>query len=97
VSACGNFGIAGSSTGLVYMWNMQSGIKRKIFALGTCPPEVEHRFSKRGKERSVTGLACDALNRVVIVATLDGTLNVCVISRQTYRFLIMFNIRLLVL
>jgi len=82
VSACGNFCLAATSTGSVNMWNMQSGLKRKKFEVGPCPPGVSSRFnvraiSKKQREyRSVTGLATDALNRLVIVSTLDGTINV---------------------
>jgi U3 small nucleolar RNA-associated protein 21 len=64
------------------MWNMQSGLKRKKFDAGPCPPGVSSRFniravSKKQTEcRSVTGLATDALNRLAIASTLDGTINV---------------------
>ncbi|KAJ3911203.1 quinon protein alcohol dehydrogenase-like superfamily, partial [Lentinula edodes] len=78
VTACGNFGLAGSSTGVIHMWNMQSGIRRRTFRVGACPPEVAGRFqtTEKGiKERSVTGLATDSLNPVVIASTLDGTVN----------------------
>ncbi|RDB22141.1 U3 small nucleolar RNA-associated protein 21 [Hypsizygus marmoreus] len=77
VTACGNFGLASSSTGAIHMWNMQSGIKRKSFSVGPCPPEAAHRFRSgtKKKERCVTGLATDALNRTVIASTLDGTIN----------------------
>ncbi|KAF9053907.1 Utp21-domain-containing protein [Hymenopellis radicata] len=79
VTACGNFGIAGSSTGSILMWNLQSGMKRKTFDVGACPPEVVGRFGATGKSggkiRSITGLASDALNRTVIASTLDGTVN----------------------
>ena len=65
------------------MWNMQSGLKRRSFALGECPSEVEHRLgnmsSQRGK-RVVTGLASDALNRMLVAGTLDGTINVIFLS-----------------
>ncbi|ETW85975.1 hypothetical protein HETIRDRAFT_60335 [Heterobasidion irregulare TC 32-1] len=64
VSACGNFGIASSSTGAITMWNMQSGMQRKVFSIGPYPDE-----------RSITGLATDALNRILIASTLDGTIN----------------------
>ncbi|KAF8197530.1 Utp21 specific WD40 associated putative domain-containing protein [Pholiota molesta] len=57
-----------SATGQIQMWNMQSGIQRKSFTLGPCPPERS--------ERSVTGLATDSLNKTVIASTLDGTINV---------------------
>ena len=62
------------------MWNMQSGIKRKSFKLGPCPPEVATRFylgSAKQKERSISGLATDSLNSHVIASTLDGTIDVC--------------------
>lgn len=78
VTACGNFGLAGSSTGLIHMWNMQSGIKRKSYDVGPCPPEALARLRNGAKKRDrvITGLATDPLNRVVIASTLDGTLNV---------------------
>ena len=62
------------------MWNMQSGIKRKSFVIGPCPPDIAHRSStsstKRGSRRCVTGLVTDSLNTLVIASTLDGTINV---------------------
>ena len=60
------------------MWNMQSGIKRKTFDVGPCPPEVTHKFRSSGKkgDRCITGLASDALNRLVIASTLDGVVHV---------------------
>lgn len=61
------------------MWNMQSGIHRKSYALGPCPPEVAARFHSGAVKRSdrfINGLATDSLNSVVIASTLDGTLNV---------------------
>lgn len=81
VSACGNFGIASSSTGAITMWNMQSGMQRKVFSIGPCPSEVATKFrpppgKKRSDERSITGLATDELNRILIASTLDGTINV---------------------
>ncbi|KAJ7172308.1 Utp21 specific WD40 associated putative domain-containing protein [Mycena filopes] len=77
VTACGNFGLASSSTGGIHMWNLQSGIKRKTFDVGVCPPDVSSRFQtgKKKDGRTVTGLACDALNTIVIASTLDGTIN----------------------
>lgn len=77
VSACGNFGIASSSSGAIYMYSMQSGMKRKTFALGSIPPAVLERVGAKRKDRCVTGLASDSLNRVVVASTLDGTINVC--------------------
>ncbi|KAF8136615.1 Utp21 specific WD40 associated putative domain-containing protein [Boletus edulis] len=79
VSACGNFGIAGSSTGEIHMWNMQSGLKRKTFKVGPCPQAIAERLKVtsrlKASERNITGLATDALNRLVVASTLDGTIN----------------------
>ncbi|KAH7929755.1 Utp21-domain-containing protein [Leucogyrophana mollusca] len=79
VTACGNFGIAGSSTGEIHIWNMQSGLKRKTFKVGPCPQAVADRLESSTKpkanERCISGLATDALNRLVIASTLDGTIN----------------------
>jgi U3 small nucleolar RNA-associated protein 21 len=63
------------------MWNMQSGAHRKSFNIGPCPEGVHTRYrpppgKQRSEERSVTGLATDSLNKVVIASTLDGTVNV---------------------
>ena len=82
VTACGNFGVASSSTGSIYMWNMQSGLKRKSYDVGSCPPDVPNRSYSSGntkRERNITGLATDALNRVLVAGTLDGTINVGVL------------------
>ncbi|KAG1891201.1 Utp21 specific WD40 associated putative domain-containing protein [Suillus subluteus] len=81
VTACGNFGLAGSSTGEIHMWNMQSGLKRKSFKVGPCPQAVIDRLElssmtkPKSSERGITGLASDALNRAVIATTSDGTVN----------------------
>lgn len=62
------------------MWNMQSGLKRKTFKVGPCPPAVIERLNSTSKpkasEHCITGLATDALNRLVVASTLDGTINV---------------------
>lgn len=58
------------------MYNMQSGIKRKSFDIGPLPEAAAVGTSTRRKERCVTGLASDALNRTVVASTLDGTVNV---------------------
>ncbi|KAG6836788.1 hypothetical protein H0H93_003209 [Arthromyces matolae] len=47
-----------------------------VDVVGICPPEVQQRtFGAKKKQRCITGLATDALNRVVIASTLDGTVN----------------------
>ncbi|KAG9103326.1 hypothetical protein FRC06_011382 [Ceratobasidium sp. 370] len=61
VSACGNFGFIGTTQGLVQSYNMQSGLRRRLYD------------AARGQ--SVTGVATDALNRLVVVSTLDGTIH----------------------
>ncbi|GHJ84709.1 hypothetical protein NliqN6_1111 [Naganishia liquefaciens] len=80
VTACGNYAIAGSSTGQIRGWNLQSGHERKIFNLaGVTQPTQKSRNLARSKAvrvgKSVTGLATDALNRCLIASTLDGNLN----------------------
>jgi U3 small nucleolar RNA-associated protein 21 len=89
VTACGNFGLVGSSTGEIRMWNMQSGKDRKSFSLtGVAPGDTKSRIiaaSKpkktkiqpaRNSKQAVTGLATDALNTMVVASTLEGKLYV---------------------
>ncbi|WVO12563.1 hypothetical protein L204_100167 [Cryptococcus depauperatus] len=50
VTACGNFGIVGSSTGEIRMWNMQSGKERKRYALtGAAPGESKPKIIAQSK------------------------------------------------
>jgi U3 small nucleolar RNA-associated protein 21 len=89
VTQCGNFGLAGSSTGEIRMWNMQSGKERKSFALSgpapgnTKPKIITNTKPKKGKAKDVkksieaiTGIASDVLNTAVIASTLEGKLYV---------------------
>lgn len=69
MSACGNFGLVGSSAGDVVMFNLQSGMKRKVF-------KVPHGGVGDVRGKHVTGIATDALNRCVVVSTLKGGLHV---------------------
>lgn len=69
VTACGNFGLVGSTNGQVTMYNMQSGMRRKTFT-------VPNNGMSDVRGRHVTGIATDALNRVVIVSTLKGGIHV---------------------
>ena len=85
VTACGNFGLAASSTGAIQMWNMQSGIKRKSFEIG--PRPSDHRSTLSSTERMVNGLVTDSLNRVVIASTQDGTINVRHLSKIYWSFI----------
>ncbi|KAJ9115038.1 hypothetical protein QFC22_005366 [Naganishia vaughanmartiniae] len=80
VTACGNYAVAGSSTGQIRCWNLQSGHERKVFNLaGVSQPTQKSRNLARSKAvrvgKSVTGLATDALNSILVASTLDGTLN----------------------
>ena len=89
VTACGNFGLLGSSNGEIKMWNMQSGKERKSFSL-TGSPSRDHKPRMIAKSKSkmtkiqpvkkttqaITGLVTDALNTTVVASTLDGKLNV---------------------
>ncbi len=88
VTACGNFGLAGSSTGEIRMWNMQSGKERRSFALsgavaGDSKPKIIAQTKPKKKTvkeekviQAVTGLVTDALNTRVIASTLEGRLYV---------------------
>ena len=67
------------------MYNMQSGILRRTFDVGPCPADAPNRpqppDSKKKEQRCITGLASDALDRILVASTLDGTINVCEFSR----------------
>ncbi|GAA5850196.1 hypothetical protein JCM5353_004683 [Sporobolomyces roseus] len=71
VTACGNFGLVGSSSGQVVAYNMQSGLKRKIFQVPVHPATPQNDV----RSKNVTGIAVDALNRVVVVSTLKGVVH----------------------
>lgn len=70
ISACGNFGLVGSSKGCIDIYNMQSGM---------------HRHRIRGHNKAVSGLAMDQLSKLVISASLDGTIKVIRPCLCTYR------------
>ncbi|KAM0750055.1 putative WD-repeat protein [Meredithblackwellia eburnea MCA 4105] len=72
VTACGNFGLVGSETGDVLLFNMQSGMKRKVFRIPTHPSTSARASDPQA--RHVTGIATDSLNRIVAVSTLRGVL-----------------------
>ncbi|CAG8553203.1 11305_t:CDS:10, partial [Acaulospora colombiana] len=54
----------GSSSGVIEMYNMQSGIHRRTFA-----GEEKHA-------KAISGLASDSLNRILISSSLDGTIKI---------------------
>ena len=89
VSACGNFGLVGNSEGLVEMYNMQSYAHRRTFDTRPLDPtgpakakefpagskKAQALLNARVKGSAVTGVATDALNRCVIISTMDGKLS----------------------
>jgi U3 small nucleolar RNA-associated protein 21 len=90
VTACGNFGLAGSSAGEIKMWNMQSGRERRSFALDGPPPgDTRPKIISASKNKSkakakapvksmqaITGVVTDVLNTMVVASTLEGKLYV---------------------
>ncbi|KJE98002.1 WD repeat domain-containing protein [Capsaspora owczarzaki ATCC 30864] len=61
VSACGNFILAGLSAGVVDIHNIQSGLHRGTLGAKGSP-----------HDGTVTGVAIDAVNEVVVTCGLDG-------------------------
>lgn len=72
VSACGNFGIVGSSAGELAAFNLESGKQRRVFSLDG--KTSKKRTAKSRK--SISGVALDSLNKTLVAATLDGSLYV---------------------
>ncbi|SJX64478.1 related to UTP21-U3 snoRNP protein [Sporisorium reilianum f. sp. reilianum] len=89
VSACGNFGLIGNSEGLVEVYNMQSYAHRRTFDTRPLDPmgpakakefpagskKAQTILNARVKGSAVTGVATDALNRFVVISTMDGKLS----------------------
>ncbi|OXB79497.1 UNVERIFIED_CONTAM: hypothetical protein H355_013893 [Colinus virginianus] len=59
ITTCGNFAVIGMSTGLVDVYNMQSGIHRGRYG------------KERAHEGSIRGVAVDGLNQLTITAGSD--------------------------
>ncbi|KAG0149368.1 hypothetical protein CROQUDRAFT_39845 [Cronartium quercuum f. sp. fusiforme G11] len=71
VSACGNYALTGThGTGRIGMWNMQSGMKRREFVIPN-----PSKASGVSTELTITGIATDALNRLVIASTQSGCIH----------------------
>ena len=64
ISACGNFGFIGSASGQIDMFNLQSGLHRKVYS-GT-----------DGHKKAITGLATDVANRYLISGSVDRKIKV---------------------
>ncbi|KAL3149179.1 hypothetical protein ABBQ32_002010 [Trebouxia sp. C0010 RCD-2024] len=77
MSQCGNYGLVGRASGSVDRYNMQSGLHRGSYTR-----------AGQGKQRvaahhgSVTGVAADACNKVLVSAGLDGQLCIWDFKRQ---------------
>lgn len=69
ISQCGNFGFVGSSNGGIGVYNLQSGLKRKMYRL---------------HKKSVTGIATDGMNRKMVSCGLDGTVGFYDFSKSTF-------------
>jgi U3 small nucleolar RNA-associated protein 21 len=61
MSACGHFGLIGSAQGNVERFNMQSGLLRMTY---------------KGHSKAITGILCDAVNRLLFTSSLDKTLKI---------------------
>ncbi|KAL1693333.1 Utp21 specific WD40 associated putative domain-containing protein [Schizophyllum commune] len=88
LTACGTFVLAGGAGGVVRMWNAQSGVLRRVFKVGdlgvkgdtstgagTGTPSTSSTRYRKQSDRTITGIATDALNTVLVASTLDGTIN----------------------
>lgn len=64
ISTCGNFGFLGCASGVIDMFNMQSGQHRKTFS------------GEFGHKKPTTGLTTDTINRFLITASVDKTVKV---------------------
>lgn len=69
ISQCGNFGLVGSQTGGIGVYNLQSGILRKKYQL---------------HKKAVTGIALDGMNRKMVSAGLDGIVGFYDFSKSKY-------------
>jgi len=60
------------------MWNMQSGQERKTFYLSGAAPKTKGNKARSKAVvagQTITGLATDGLNRILIASTLEGVLH----------------------
>ncbi|RCH80855.1 hypothetical protein CU098_004593 [Rhizopus stolonifer] len=64
ISSCGNFGYLGCASGVIDMYNMQSGLHRKTFA------------GPDGHKKPITGLTTDTIHRYLISASVDKTIKI---------------------
>ncbi|CAO3616505.1 unnamed protein product [Cunninghamella blakesleeana] len=67
ISACGNFGFLGCSSGQIDMFNMQSGAHRRSFGIG---------LEEEGHKKPITGLASDNISQYLISSSVDRTIKI---------------------
>lgn len=67
ITGCGNFVVIGFSNGLIFKYNLQSGIFRQYYE---CPKLTDHR----AHEGQVSGIAVDSLDLVLVSGGLDSKL-----------------------
>lgn len=70
ISHCGNFAIVGSSKGGIASYNLQSGVRRKRYMLH--------------KDKAVTGICIDGMNRHMVSCGLDGIVGFYDFTKLTY-------------
>ncbi|WVQ82957.1 hypothetical protein IAT38_005093 [Cryptococcus sp. DSM 104549] len=88
VTACGNFGLVGSSTGEIRMWNMQSGKERKSFSLtgpapGNTKPKIIAQSKAAAKSKAAAAAAkAGKLNKSIqaITGLVTDALNTVVVA-----------------
>jgi U3 small nucleolar RNA-associated protein 21 len=67
ITGCGNFFVIGFSNGLIFKYNIQSGLFRQYY-------ENPKLTDRRGHDGQVTGVTVDALDMVLISSGLDAKL-----------------------
>ncbi|EED95247.1 WD40-repeat protein [Thalassiosira pseudonana CCMP1335] len=67
ISACGNFALVGTLGGVVYKYNLQSGLPRGSFPRDATSQTASH-------EDAVVGIAVDSLNKTMVTAGADSKL-----------------------
>jgi U3 small nucleolar RNA-associated protein 21 len=85
VSACGNFVFLGTASGVIDMFNLQSGIFKKTFKnqgnydFMTCQLRIWVVIDVvffLGHEKPIVGLAADSTTTKLISASLDSSIKV---------------------
>lgn len=83
ISGCGHFGLLGTSSGRIDLFNLQSGVYRRSFLPPRSPSSSSSREEEWAKVASVTGIAVDAANHQLISGSLDGQVRIWDFTRGT--------------